>query len=807
MNLFAKTISGVALVVGLATGHSPAQTSLNLGRLPLCFEANHGQANAAASFIAHGRDSEFLISPAGAQFILRQTTGKTAFAQMQFAGANPTATISGTAELSGKANYLIGNNPVQWQAGVATFAQVRVENIYPGVNVVYYGNGRQLEYDFNLAAGIPPEIIALRFAGAQKISVNPQGALVVSLNGGEIIQHPPVVYQNIGATRQAISGGYKLLDAHTVTFALGDYDHHQPLVIDPILSYSTFFGGSSDDIAHAVVVDSNNNIYLAGNTFSPGFSSSIPTPGALQTNFIAAAGYQDVFIAKFDHTGSNLVYFTYLGGTQDQSANGLAVDAAGNAYVTGSTTSPNFPTKNARFGTIGGQPFHGYYPPDAFVSEINSNGTGLVYSTYLGGNNFDLANAIAVDAAGTAYLAGYTSSTNLPVTTNAFQSHLACTNNGIPNTYNYNAFVAEIAPGGTNLNYSSYLGGHNYDQATGIAVDKNGFIYVTGYTASTNFPTTNALASFQHLNASTNVTPFYDAFVSKFKPNFGGLVYSTFLGGINNDQANGIAADASGNAYVVGWTISPNFPGATTNDPGSCASFVANYLTNNLVYASATTNTFLTEISSNGTAILHTAVFGGLQSDIGNGIALATNGNIFVVGTTLSTNFPVTTGNLLGSLRATNSGGNDVFVTAFKSDWSGLLYSTYLGGILDDFGNAIAVDASGNAYITGQTFSTNYPSFNARQSALNGTSDAFLTKILPSAPTPLLATSRSGTNVLVTWPPVGEESLAFVLETTNNLLTTNAWTLVTNSPVFTNGNLIYKFSPTNRVEFFRLHKF
>ena len=798
MNPFAKTIFGAALAAGLATGHSPAQTSVNLGRLPLSFEANRGQAAAAAAFIAHSRDSEFLISPAGAQFVLRQTTGKTASAQMQFAGANPAATISGTAELSGKVNYLVGKNPAQWQTGVATFAQVRVENIYPGVNVVYYGNGRQLEYDFNLAAGIPPEIIALRFAGAQKISVNPQGALVVSLNGGEIIQHPPVVYQNVGATRQEISGGYKLLDARTVTFALGNYDHRQPLVIDPVLSYSTYFGGNNGDIAHAIAVDTNGSIYIAGETLSTVFTNV--AGGGLETNFHGGTIAGDAFVAKFDNTGRTNLYFTYLGGSGDDAAYALAVDNSGNAYITGATSSSDFPTNAALYGYKAKA-----YPVDAFVAELNTNGSRLIYSTYLGGSAYDVGYAIAVDAAHNAYVAGYTCSTNFPVTTNALQNKLQCTNSIY---FNANAFVAEISTNGTNLVYSSYLGGHNYDQANGIAVDKNGFIYVTGYTASTNFPTTNALAGFKHLNGATNPTPAFDAFVTKFQPNFAGLVYSTYLGGTNNDVATGIAADAGGNAYVVGWTVSTNFPGATTNDPGSCANIVGNFLTNNLVYASATTNTFLTEISATGTNLLHTAVFGGSQMDVGNGVALDAAGNIFVVGSATSTNFPVTPANLLGSLCATNSGGNDVFVTAFKADWSALLYSAYLGGSLDDFGNAIAMDGAGNAYVTGQTLSTNYPSFNARQAALLGASDAFLTKILPAAPVPLLTAASSGTNVLVSWPPLGQQSPAlFGLETTTNLLATNAWLLATNSPVFTNGAYSYLFNPTNPAQFFRLLKF
>jgi len=805
-----KTIFGAALAIGLAAVHAPAQTSLDIGGLPLRFEANRGQADARAPFLAHGQNSEFLISTTGAQLVLRQADGVTAAARMQFVGANPSAQISGQAELSGKVNYLVGNNPAQWRSGVSAFAKVRVQNIYPGINVVYYGNGRQLEYDFDLAPGIDPQTIVIRFDGAEKISVNPQGGLVVSLNGGEILQPAPVVYQNTGATRREIAGGYKLLDAHTATFALGSYDSGRPLVIDPVLSCSTWFGGNHGDNARAIAVDANGCIYIAGETLSTVFTN-VPA-NAFQTNFQGGSVYGDAFVAKFDSTGRTNLYFTYLGGSDEDAAFGVAVDSAGDAYVTGGTESPDFPTQQPLFGQITSKlitSINGsFYPYDAFVAELNTNGSALVYSTYLGGYNYNIGNAITVDAGHNAYVAGWTSSTNFPVTTNALQKKLLCTNTL---AVNYNAFVTEISANGTSLLYSSYLGGHNLDVATGIALDAANCVYVTGLTASTNFPATNALAGFHYLNGTNNVTAD-DAFVSKFQPGFAGWVYSTFLGGAGYDAATGIAADSSGNAYVAGWTASTNFPGVHADDVyPNCASFVANHLTNNLVPAFAiTTNAFLAEISSDGASLLHTAVFGGLRMDVGNGVTLDAAGNIYVVGTVSSTNFPVTPASLFGSLRATNSGASDVFVTVFKADWSGLLYSTYLGGALNDFGNAIAVDGAGNAAVAGQTFSTDFPSFNARQPALNGISDAFLAKIIPATPTPLLTAASSGTNVLVSWPPVGQESPAWIgLATTTSLLATNAWKLVTNAPAFTNanGDFTYKFNPTNPAQFFRLQKF
>jgi len=807
----------------LAAVESPAQNAMNVGNLPLFFEAGQGPADAMAAFIAHGPNSEFLISPTGAQFVLRKTSGQTAATRMQFLGANPAAQVAGDAELSGKVNYLVGDNPAQWQSAIPTFAKVRVEGIYPGVSVVYYGNGRQLEYDFDLAAGVDPKTIAIHFDGAEKISVDTQGELVVSLNGGEIIQHRPVVYQGAGATRQEIAGGYQLLDDHTATFALGRYDHLLPLVIDPILSFSTYFGGNYGDIIHAIALDKNGNIYVTGETLSTKFTNSVSgnAPSGYQPVFqgTGLGGVGDAFVAKFDNLGSNFIYFTYLGGSADDAAYGLAVDNSGNAYVTGTTTSPNFPTKNALFGNL--SPIIHLYTTDAFVTELNTNGSGLVYSTYLGGDSSDIGKAIAVDSNGTAYVAGYTYSTNFPVTvksgvsTAAYQSHLLCTNSLYINA---NAFLAAIAPGGTNLNYSSYFGGTNFDEATAVAVDSSNFIYVAGFTASTNFPTKNPLPKNGHLDGALTPIPAFDAFVAKFQPGYTNLVYSTFLGGTNSDAATGIAAQ-NGNAYVVGWTTSTNFP--CTSVSTNFASFVR---TNGAYYSYyvVATNSFLTEITNSTTAsgIGFSVMFGGYGVDVANGVALDATGNIFVVGSATSTNYPTTPANLFGSLSPTNSGYNvlltptsDVVISAFNTNASALLYSAYLGGSGypylyaggNDFGNAIAVDPAGNAYIVGQTWSTNFPTVNARQTFLAGTNDAFIAKILLATMPPLSA-GRAAPNVQVFWPSIGQANTNYIgLQTTTNLPTTN-WVFTAQLPVLTNGNIVYYFNPTNPARFFRLHK-
>jgi hypothetical protein len=536
-------------------------------------------------------------------------------------------------------------------------------------------------------------------------------------------------------------------------------------------------------------------------------------PGAFQTNYQGSTRTGDGFVAKFDNSGSNLVYLTYLGGNADNVPLGLAVDGSGDAYVAGYTDSPNFPTTSGAIQTnISGTvvPGYGYYLADAFVTELGPAGTNLVFSTYLGGLGVDGATGIAVDSSGNAYITGFTSSTNFPVT-NAIQKHLQCPNSIY---WNANAFVAKINAGGSRLVYSTYLGGTNFDEGQGIAVDAAGCAYVTGYTASTNFPVTHAI--YQTINSNLlngyllngltnqNQTFAYDAFVAKLSQVGTNLVYSTFLGGSGNDIANHVAVDAAGNAYVTGQTISPNFPNTVTNIP--C---LQNGVTNNLSGYSVVTNVFLTQITWNHTnaSIGYSAVFGGtnFSVDIGQGVAVDAMGDAFVVGTTSSTNFPCYPTNNTGFLRATNSGGNDVFVTAFSPNATNLLYSAYLGGSGQDSGYGIALDPAGDAYIAGSTDSTNFPTLNARQTARNGTNDVFLAKILLLEVAPALTIAPGTTNVTLTKPAYLPE---FKLESNTNL-SFNTWTVVPlpPPPVFSNGLQIITLPMTNADLFFRLQEF
>src|SRR5581483_4015493 len=419
-----------ASAVGLAStpgsSHRLPQTVAQCS-LPLFFEGTPAPLNTPASFVARGPNYHFNITPAGVDILLRKPEVNASAASIQrrdsypvshaparlvrmsFPGGNSQAALAGTGEMEGKVNYLLGSDPAGWRSKVSIFAGVRVSGLYPGIDLTYYGNNRQIEYDFAIAPKADPSAIALRFEGIEKLAVSSDGELIIGMGDAELRQHRPVLYQLVKGVRREVSGGYVLKDAHTATFALGPYDHDLPLVIDPVFSYSTYFGGNAGDTGLSIKVDSVGSVYLAGETLSTQFPAS-SSGNPFQPRLHGGTTTGDAFVAKLDSTGSNLVYFTYLGGSGDDGAYDLAIDAAGNAFLAGFTESPDFPTKNAIFPHINGvlDPKFHIYPAEAFVTEVNPEGSALVYSTYLGGNGSDVASAIAVDSSGYVYVAGYT---------------------------------------------------------------------------------------------------------------------------------------------------------------------------------------------------------------------------------------------------------------------------------------------------------------------------------------------------------------------------------------------------------------
>jgi Beta-propeller repeat len=654
----------VLLTVAARAQTHPADSTMiveGYGKLPLVFEANQGQSDPQVKFLSRGAGYRLFLTADAAVLSLqpsvpsarRDETGRPqsarAILRMKLVNTNPKIEVSGQDELPGKSNYFIGNDPKKWQTNVQQFSKVRYEDIYPGVDLVYYGHQRELEYDFVLQPGASPEAIGLGVEGAKRLRLE-HGDLVLTTPAGDVRLRSPHIYQEANGVRHQVCGRYVIKSKSEVGFEVAAYDRRRALVIDPVLAYATYLGGSSTDHFHSIAVNSVGNAYVTGDTDSIDF----PTTNAIQT---MPAGRLDAFVTKFNADGSSLIYSTYLGGFSDDTIYGISVDSLGNAYVAGWTFSSDFPTKNAFQSTTGGN-------ADTFVTKINAAGSALVYSTYLGGTDTDFGRGIAVDSFGNAYVTGFTDSVDFP-TKNAFQS---------ANAGSYDCFVSKVSPGGSTLVYSTYLGGTGEEQCTSIAVNPTGYAYITGATQSTDFPTKNAVQPI--FGGGLN-----DAFVSKFAAGGNALIYSTYLGGGKTDYGSGIAVDSAGDAYVVGLTNSFDFPTANAIQPTNAG----------------VTDGFVTKFNPTGSALVYSTYLGGTDSDTANGIAVDSVGDAYVTGST-GANFPT-----VNAIQSTNHGGADAFVTEINPLGSAFVYSTYLGGPDNDSGTSIAVDSARSTYIIGST--------------------------------------------------------------------------------------------------------
>jgi Beta-propeller repeat/Cep192 domain 4 len=675
------------------------------------------QETVLALRVAPARDA----SPAArarrhARFNQSRTAGT--LLRIELAGANPEAVFSPLDELPGKSNYLIGKDPALWRTGIPTYRRLAERGIYPGIDLVYHGTERQLEYDFVVSAGANPRLIRLGIRGADKLRVNSAGDLVASVTGGEMRFARPVAYQEKDGRKQTVRAAYVFEGARTLAFRLGPYDPARPLVIDPILAYSTFVGGSNIDVANGIAVAPDGTAFIAGGTFS----SDFPTAHPLQPNTGGPLDFpRDAFVAKLSADGSTLLYSTYLGGKDTDVANGIAVDSFGDAYVTGTTFSPDFPVTplalNEECGGDGkcGATFNpqGLIVSNGFLTKLNPAGSALVYSTFIGEYEDVRCQAVAVDSNQIVYLTGATTD-NIMVTVvlppneppppdfpivNAFQPAFG---NG-----STDAFVMKISSTGSTVQYSSYAGGGDEDIGFGIAVDANANAYVTGLTYSSNFPVT--ASALQGTSGGAG-----DAFFAKVNTDGSGLpslLYSTYLGGSGIDQGNAVAVDSTGLAYVAGVTGSATLPFTTTGTLDGPADVFAAKLDATQIGASS---------------LLYFRYFGGSGADAGTGIAVDPAGNAYVTGTTTSVDFPTTE----AVFQPAYGGGNtDAFVTKIDPTGATLLYSTFLGGTNADSGSGIAVDSTGNAFVTGQTCSLDFPLAHPEQTASGGNCDAFVSEV------------------------------------------------------------------------------
>ncbi|MGA2252089.1 SBBP repeat-containing protein [Terracidiphilus sp.] len=778
-----------------------ASVSANYGKLPLSFEANQGQTNAQVRFLSRGNGYSLFLTDKEAVLALRkpdkqdtQTASdllhgkavksdakkfKTDVVRMQLEGATKGPRVDGEDKLPGAANYFIGNDPQKWHTNVPTYGKVRYTGVYPGVDLVYYGNQQQLEYDFVVAPNAKPNSIKLRFSGAKQLRLNKNGDLEVIAKNGEIAFHKPVVYQNKNGLRQPVEGRFVLEARNSIGFALGAYDRSQPLIIDPTLAYSTYLGGSGQggdgsfaDNGYGITVDSSGDAYVVGDTWSENFpvtsgSYNPNDPGLTDGFFQTSSG----IVAKLNATATALVYSTYIGGNGSSSytgdfvnggggdnVNAIYVDSSGDAYLVGSTWSQNFPTTSGAFQSTNGAFPYGF---NAWVAKLNPAGNTLLYSTLIGGsaqqesnNDYgDFGNAIAVNSSGDAYISGFTSSTNFPVTANAYQK----TNNAASNV-GYNAWVAEVNATGTSLIYSTYLGGsgiasvpnapyQNFgagvpgDLSTGLALDSSGNVFVTGYTLSTDFPVTSG--AFQTENKAA-VNGVCTGFVTELNPTGSALIYSTYLGGSGQkvgDAPNGMAIDSQGNAYIAGATGSADFPvtkGSVQVQNNGAAGNVP--------------NAFITKLNPSGSALVYSTFLGGtgnsVDGDRALAIALDNSGNAYVAGYASSTNFPVTANAYQSTNAAAKNSQANAFLSEISSDGTSLTYSTYLGGsggssgpdlrVGGDGAFGIALDTSGNAYLVGITYSSNFPITSGVFQATNngatgGNSNLFISKFSMSS--------------------------------------------------------------------------
>jgi len=647
--------------------------------VPAAFVENRGQIDTRARFYVQGHRHTFYLTPRDIVLSFQSSTADEQLAlSLRFVGANAQVEPQGAELVGGEVNYLHGNDPAAWRTGLRRFGQVVYRELWPGIDLRLRDTTGTLKYEFHVRPGADPSLIQLAYRGADSLAVDRTGALSIGTAMGTLKDAPPFSYQVIDGVQVPVWSGYDVrVDGdhgeRAYGFTLGaGYRRDTELVIDPGLEYSTFLGGSSDDIGNGIKVDGSGNAFIVGTTQSPNFPT---TAGALRRTG-ATNNSLEAFVTKVNATGTALIYSTFIGGSNFEWGRGIAIDAAGNAYITGQTKSSNFPTTGGAFDrtfNIDTCPRCGIDQEDAFVLKLNPAGSALVYSTFLGGFNMDDGMAIAVDAAGNAYVAGETEAVNFPTTANAFDRTI----NGA-----FDTFVTKLNATGSALVYSSYLGGTAVEFPARVAVDGSGNLFIAGSTSSTDFPTTAGAFDRTHNGA-------FDVFLTKLNAAGSGLVFSTFLGGSGFDSAGGLALDSAGNSYVSGGAGSVDFP----STPGAFDTLTDG------------DDAFVTKFNPTGSALVYSTFLGGSSSDGASGLALDGAGNAWLTGGTTSTDFPI----IVGAVDSTHNGMSDVFVSELNNTGTTLLYSTFLGGSDGEGGSDIAVDTSGGVYVTGHTFSLNYP--------------------------------------------------------------------------------------------------
>ena len=714
-------MSALSAVMSVAAPAQNRQSEAGYGNLPLTFEANRGQSGPAVQYLFRGNGYTAYLTSGGLTLSLRplppnaspasanrstRVPQSRSIVQFALVGAARNPVVMGEDLQPGRVNYFLGNDPSRWKRNVPTYGRVRYRNVYPGIDLVYYGNHRRLEYDFEILPGADPGRIQFEIRGGSQVKQDKSGNLVLNTASGDLRFQTPVVYQQSSGRRVPAEGRFVVEDSTHVGFQVSHYDPSKPLVIDPVLVYSTYLGGSGDDLVTGIAVDSTGSPYVAGYTDSPDFP--LAALGSLPANANHA------FIAKLNPSGSNLIYVDYIGGSDQDYGLALALDSNKNVFVTGSTTSSDFPTVKPYQGQLPG-------PYSGFLTKVSADGSALLYSTYLGGNTFDQPAGVAIDSLGQAHVAGFTESTNFPVA-NAYQATAKANQGNLFGTY---GFVTTFSADGSTLIYSTYLAGNTnvilscgstscwpapYSAVSALALDANGNSYVAGTTNTYNFPATSGA----YLTANTAPQDSGIGFLSKLSST-GALDYSTYFYGSSGNPVGiaALAVDGTGAAYVTGSTQSDGtFPVTSTSicDPG--------------VYGFACSYAFVTKFDPAGASLLYSTFLGPNNFASPQSISVDTSGNAYIAAATSS--------GLLQTSTAIEpyTGLTDVLIVEIDPAASTQLFATYLGGSSNDSPGGMVVDASGNIYTGGTTNSSDFPvTQGAFQVQPAGGTDGFISKI------------------------------------------------------------------------------
>ena len=735
----AGLVVGAALA-GATAPSRPARQDLRTlaARTPLLFEKNQGQTDARASFLARGDGYTLFVSPAEAVLKLksRSATPRTPFVKpgheaeqvaqshtsvlrMGLVNANAQAKVVGEDAKATRVSYFRGGSEGS-HTGVATFGKARCEDVYPGVDLVYYGNQRQLEYDFVVAAGADPDQIRFRMDGAKDVTVDADGHLAIALEDGDIQLQKPHVYQDVEGEKRVVDSSYRLAANGEVAFQLGEYDRERPLVIDPVIVYSTLLGGSGFDSGSATAIAADGSVYVAGYTESTDFPAATGQ---------AAGGSGDAFVTKYSPDGSTVVFSSFLGGSGTDASGGIGVDSAGRVVVSGRTDSADFPVPGGFQTQLGGG-------TDGFLVRLSSTGATLEYGTFLGGSDTDGATRLTLDGSNNIYVTGYTGSDDFPVTVGAMQTEFSG---------DYDAFAVKIANVGGNLVFSTYIGGRDGDSGSGIQVDSGQNVYVGGSTDSGDFPVGTTLPQdpedlFTALVDTFQGGRFGDAFITKLSPSGSDRLYSTYIGSSGSDSGADIAVDRDGYCYLTGTTdsfdlmlASPDILPFQGTRPGGVSDI------------------YVTKIFPDGRSFRYMTYLGSPGEDVARALEVDEDLNphtkCYVLGETSSPQFP-----LLDALQSNHGGNSDLFLTKLHEDMFRLQpqvvldYSTFLGGAGLDHAGDLSVDAIGNAAITGDSISVDFPQHQGPAAAKKqrGSVQAFVAKVFDGVPEPggVLSTVR-----------------------------------------------------------------